>query len=278
MTTLVIGARGSIGRAVLDQLLAHGEPVRASMRDPAAADLPAGVPVAAADLTRPETLAAALDGIRRVFLYALPDGIDNFVKAAEAAGVEHVVVLSSGQVLVPDQADNAIANEHRLVESALDASALRWTPVRPLALATNALHWSFSIRAEGVVRLVHPDARSAPVHERDVAAVAVTALRGSTDPQVSAVLTGPELLTQRQEVECVAAAIGRPLRVEELSDAEGRAHLRRFRPPEIADATVDLRTAAVDGGAPLTNTINTVLGRAPIKFARWARDHAADFR
>jgi uncharacterized protein YbjT (DUF2867 family) len=278
MTTLVIGARGSIGRAVLDQLLAHGEPVRASTRDPAAADVAAGVPVAAADLTRPETLAAALDGVHRVFLYALPDGIDNFVKAAEAAGVEHVVVLSSGQVLVPGQADDAIAKEHRLVESALDASALRWTPVRPLALATNALHWSSSIRAEGVVRLVHPDARSAPVHERDVAAVAVAALRGSTDPQVSAVLTGPELLTQRQEVELGAAAIGRPLRVEEVSDAEGRAQLRRFLPPEIADATVDLRAAAVDGAAPLTNTVNTVLGRPPITFAQWARDHAADFR
>jgi uncharacterized protein YbjT (DUF2867 family) len=281
MTILVTGARGGIGREVLAQLLARGASVRASVRDPAAAELPAGVPVVAADLTRPETLPAALDGVRQVFLYSLSDGIEGFVKAAEVAGVEHVVLLSSGQVLMPEPTPgttNAIGAEHRAVERALSDSGLRWTPIRPLALATNALHWAWAIRAGAPVRLLYPDALSAPVHERDVAAVAVAALDGVRTEAVSAVLTGPELISQRQEVDLIAQAIGRPVRIEEMSEEEGRAHLRRFLPPPIAGATVDLRAAARDGGSPATTTASLVLGRAALPFAQWARDHVADFR
>jgi uncharacterized protein YbjT (DUF2867 family) len=61
---------------------AAGEPVRASVRDLATAgDLPAGVPVAAADLTRPETLKEALAGVRRVFMPAeTADAILDFIR------------------------------------------------------------------------------------------------------------------------------------------------------------------------------------------------------
>ncbi|GAA4636435.1 NAD(P)H-binding protein [Actinoallomurus vinaceus] len=276
MTTLVIGARGSIGREVLRLLLAAGEPVRASVRNRAFADLPAGVPVVAADLTRPETLPAALDGVKKVFLYCPPEGVEGFAKAAQDAGVDHVVLLSSGSVLLPYAAGNAIAEEHRLVEQALAGSGLRWTPIRPLVLANNALSWGHSIRADSVVRLLHPEAAMAPVHERDVAAVAVAGLDGVDD--VSGVLTGPEPMTQRHQVELIAQAVGRPIHIEELSAEEGRIHFSRFMPPDAADAVVDLVTAALNGGSPATTTAQRVLGRVPLPFAQWARDHAADFR
>ena len=273
MTTLVIGARGSVGRHVLDQLLSAGEPVRASVRDAANAGLPDGVPVVAADLTRPETLPAALDGVRQVFLYCLPDGIEGFVKAATDAGVEQVVALSSGSVLLPEAAGNPIAEDHRFVEQVLADSGLRWTPIRPLVLANNALNWTHSVRADNLVRLVHAGALAAPIHERDIAAVAVAALHGADD--TSAVLTGAELISQRRQVELVAEATGRPIRVEELSPEQGREHLRRFMPPRIADAIVDILAATTEG--MVTDTARDVLGRAPVPFEQWAVEHAADF-
>lgn len=274
MTTLVTGAGGTIGRAVLDQLLLAGEDVRASVRRPASAHLPAGVPVVAADLTRPETLPAALDGVAAAFLYALPDGVRNVVAAARRAGVEHVVVLSSGSVLLPGAVGNAIAEEHRLVERALAGSGLRWTPIRPLVLAGNALNWSYPIRADGVVRLVHPEARTAPIHERDIAAVAVAALAGAGDPAVSGLLTGAEALSQRAQVEVIAREIGRPIEVRELSADEGRAHLGRFVPAETAHAIVDLLAA----DPVVTTTAEAVLGHPPASFAQWVHEHADDFR
>lgn len=277
MTTLVIGARGSVGRQVLDQLLALGEPVRASARDPRKADLPPGVPVVAADLDRPSTLPAALRGVRQVFVYATGAGMADFAAAARAEGVEHVVALSSGSVLLPYAHGNAIAEEHRAMEAALAASGVRWTPIRPLVLANNALTWSSSIRTEGVVRLLHPEAMTAPIHERDVAATAVAALTGVPATGLSDLLTGGELLSQRRQVELIGEAAGRRIRVEELSEAQARREFARFGSPEAAASIVQFLTAAARGGSPATGTARRVLGRPPLPFARWAADHAAMF-
>jgi uncharacterized protein YbjT (DUF2867 family) len=115
MTTLVIGARGGVGRYVVDQLLAVGEPVRASVREPrAGADLPAAAEVVTADLTRLDTLRPALDGVHRVFLYAPPASAEGFAAVAAEAGLERVVLLSSGSVLLPGMEHNAIAQKLRL--------------------------------------------------------------------------------------------------------------------------------------------------------------------
>jgi uncharacterized protein YbjT (DUF2867 family) len=65
---LVTGATGRVGRAVVDQLLGAGVPVRALMRRPATAGLPATVEVVGGDLTVPESLDAALQGVGAVFL------------------------------------------------------------------------------------------------------------------------------------------------------------------------------------------------------------------
>ena len=268
---LVIGARGSVGRHVVDQLLSAGQRVRASVRNPAFADPPN---VVAADLTKPDTLKAALDGVSTVFLYAPTEGATAFVDAAKASGVEHVVLLSSGSVLLPHAAGNLIAEEHRAVERELAGSGLRWTPIRPLVLANNALNWAESIREERVVRLVHPDAVTAPVHERDIAAVAVAAILGGGGP-VSEPLTGPELLSQQRQVELIGEAIGAEVRIEELSEAGAR---ERFGASEVFDAVLEFINAARTGGSPATSTAERVLGRRSASFAEWAVDHAAEFR
>lgn len=277
MTTLVIGARGSVGRQVLDQLLALGEPVRASARHPETARLPAGVPVVAADLAEPATLPAALHGVRRVFVYATGAGTAHFAAAARTAGVEHVVVLSSGSVLLPYARGNAIAEEHRAMERVLAASGLRWTPIRPLVLANNALTWSYSIRTEGVARILHPEAATAPIHERDVAAAAVAALTGRAEGGISDLLTGGELMSQRRQVELIAEAAGRRIRIEELTEARARQEFERFGSPAAAASVVQFLVAAARGGSPATGTARRILGRPPLPFARWAADHAATF-
>ncbi|MFJ7215978.1 NAD(P)H-binding protein [Amycolatopsis sp. NPDC098790] len=277
MTTLVIGARGSVGRHVLDQLLSAGEPVRASVRDPAAARLPDGVPVVAADLGAPETLRAALAGVRRVFLYATAEGTAAFAEAARAADVEHVVLLSSGSVLLPSARGNAVTEHHRDVERILDDSGLRWTPIRPLVLANNALGWAPSARATGAVRLLHPEAVTAPIHERDIAAVAVAAVLDPGAEGVSDLLTGGELISQRRQVELIAEAAGRPIRVDEVTPSQAQQQFERFQPPEIATAIVEFVTAAARGESPATTAVRRVLGREPLSFAQWAAEHAVSF-
>ncbi|MFD7157135.1 SDR family oxidoreductase [Kribbella sp. NPDC059898] len=278
MTTLVIGARGAVGRHVVDGLLAVGTPVRASVRDLAKADFPPGVDVVQADLTQPDTLPAALDGIDQVFLYAEPSGAADFGKAALVAGVRRVVLLSSGSVLVPWATANPITVEHRTTEELLAGSGPELVPIRPLVLANNARNWAWSIRTERVVRLVHPRSVSAPIHERDIAEVALAALSGADPREVSALLTGAEPLTLRDQVGLIAAAVGEPIAVEEIDEARAR-EMFGVGEPETVDAILHfVRRGTEEGGWYRTGTAERVLGRAPVPFAAWARDHAADFR
>ena len=67
---LVIGATGSVGSHVVDELLGRGVPVRAFVRDRARAStvLDGRVEPADGDVIDPASIRAALDGVERVFL------------------------------------------------------------------------------------------------------------------------------------------------------------------------------------------------------------------
>ncbi|APA96267.1 SDR family oxidoreductase [Nocardia seriolae] len=177
---LVTGATGTVGRAVADRLLAAGLPVRAVTRHPETADLPAGVEVVRAHLGDPASLPAALAGVRRVFLATAGPEIAthdaNLATAAVAAGVEHIVKLSSGRA-GDDAATDPIPAWHRAGEVAVRASGLDWTMVRPMGFMSNALHWARSVRESATVRAPFGQGRIAVIDPADIAAVAVAAHR-----------------------------------------------------------------------------------------------------
>ena len=273
--TLVMGARGSVGAHVLAELLAHGRPVRASARRPEAGHFPAGLDVRVADLTDPRSLDAAFEGVGRVFLYANHDGVHGVIDSARNAGVDRIVLMSSGSVIHPTSRGNAITEEHRAVEEAFAASGLTVVPIRPLVLATNALNWSYPIKASHSVALYKPDAVTAPIHERDIASVAVAALDGRDD--VSGLLTGPTRMTQREQVAAIAAAIGTEIIVDEVARDEAIAQLSRFMPEHEALAVVQFLDDADSGNSPATDTVESILGRPAIGFDTWAAEHAAAF-
>jgi uncharacterized protein YbjT (DUF2867 family) len=123
--TLVMGARGSVGQHVLDDLLGLGFPVRASARRPQPGQFPAGVDVHAADLTDPASLRPAFDGVEQVFLYANRTGVRGVIDTARATGVKRIVLMSSGSVIHPTSTGNPLTEEHREVEAAFaDAPAV----------------------------------------------------------------------------------------------------------------------------------------------------------
>ncbi|MGW1074829.1 NAD(P)H-binding protein [Streptomyces sp. NPDC002537] len=278
MTILVTGARGRVSAAVLRELLERGEPVRAAGRKPEEGGLPDGVPAVRLDLSDPGTFETALDGVRKVFLYAEPAGIGAFLDAARAAGVEHIVLLSSLSAGEKDPESNAIGAFHVAAERALIASGVDWTIVRPGAFATNTLQWAPSIRAEGVVRSAFPGAHNSPVHERDIAAVAVRALTDDAHRKATYQLTGPESLSEERMVELVAQAIGKPVRIQLISREEEHARTARFAGPDIADVLIAYRAAGDGVPAEVYDGVREVTGRPAVPFAQWAKDHATDFR
>jgi uncharacterized protein YbjT (DUF2867 family) len=277
MTILVTGGRGAIAREVVRGLLDAGVPVRAASREPAAAALPAGVQPVLVDPTRPDTLKAALDGVDKLFLYANPDGIGDVIDASRAAGVRHLVLLSSLAAGQPGADDNPIGARHLAVERPIADSGLPWTFVRPGMFATNHLGWAASIKAEGVVRAAYPEAHAAAIHERDMADVAVAALTGDGHEHQAYTLTGPESQTQRQRVEIIAAAIGRPVRFEEQTPEEAREAMLRFMPAGVVDVLLSYQAASNGVPAEVLDTTERITGHPARTFAQWATDHAEDF-
>jgi uncharacterized protein YbjT (DUF2867 family) len=282
MVTVVFGARGSVGHQVAAGLRAAGERIRATSRNPDPAQFPPDTPdteVVAADLERPETLPAALDGAEKVFVYAKPHGVRGFVTAAKAAGVRHVVLLSSAAVVAGNAEHNPIARDHRTVESAIEESGIDWTFIRPGMFATNTRWWwTESIRTESVVRAPYPDAQTAPVHEKDMAALAVAALTAPGHEQRAYTVYGPQSLTLRQQVEQIGDAIGRKITFEVITVDEARGQLARTMPPVGVEAILRAWSAGNAGPARVSTIVEEVTGGAARTFAEWAEDHADDFR
>ncbi|GGM79522.1 nucleotide-diphosphate-sugar epimerase [Longimycelium tulufanense] len=277
MTILVTGGRGHVARSVVGQLLEVGEKVRVASRNPTAVTAPDSVEVVGADLTRVDSLIPALAGVSKVFCYADPAGIDSVVTAAQDAGVGHVVLLSASPVTAANPGANPLAVMHRAAEQALLDSELSWTFLRPATFATNTLQWAQSIRREGVVRAAYPEAHTDAIHEADIAAVAVRALTEDGHVGRAYLMTGPESVTQRQQVEAISAAIGRPVEFVELSPADYRATLAQWGADAVEEVLRHL--AATDGvRQPVIDTVEVVTGRPARTFAQWARDHADDFR
>jgi uncharacterized protein YbjT (DUF2867 family) len=286
---LVTGATGNIGGKVLTRLHAAGHKVRALTRDPARAGavLPDGVDTVAADLGGPATLPAALDGVSKVFLMSLGHHKSthdaNLVAAAEKAGVEHIVQLSTlGVEEVAEENDTPLGRWHRMAERALTDSGVGWTILRPNGFMTHALSWAPGIRAESVVRSPVADLAEALVAPEDIADVAVRALTSAGHQGVAYALTGPEALTTRQQVAVLGEVLGRELRFEQISLAEHREIMARRYSPETADGVVKALRSALESGDDFRGRVfpgvQQALGTPGRTFAEWAALHAAHFR
>ncbi|MER6099593.1 NAD(P)H-binding protein [Streptomyces sp. NPDC001728] len=282
MTVLVTGSRGRVASTLLGLLATAGIEARAGSRNPADLSPPPGVETVHCDLADPATFDAALDGAGSVFLYAEATHAEAFADRARAAGVEHVVLLSSSSVLAPDAEENPIAASHLTAERALsaaaEAGAFRATHLRPGAFATNTLQWVHSLREGRGPALPHPDTYGDPIHERDVAEAAFAVLteprlRGSSYP-----LTGPESLTFVEQLAILAAVTGRPAPHTVVTPEQWKDSVAAYLPEAFADALLSYWAAHDGRPTPVTRTVEELTGRPARTFAQWVTDHEEAFR
>ncbi len=152
-------------------------------------------------------------------LIALPDTAVDVVTRARAAGIEHIVVVSSAAVTAGHDTTCNL-----LVERAVQASGLDWSIVRAGEFATNALLiWGPSIRSGRRVVEPYPEQVGSPIHERDIADVVVADLldpgrRGGVDT-----IVGRDTLTRREQVAAIAAAVGDHITLDEVPPEQARS-------------------------------------------------------
>jgi uncharacterized protein YbjT (DUF2867 family) len=275
---LVTGATGNVGSELVHALARAGEEVRALIRrDDDRATLPAGAEGVVGDLNRPETLGAALDGVRGVHLLAGYGGLPELLAEARRAGVERVVLQSSSAVPGGDMS-NAVARYHILSEASVRESGLAWTFLRPNSFMSNTLRWIPQLRAGDVVREPFADVRVATIDPYDVAAVSAQALTSDGHAGRSYRLSGPESLLPADRVRVLGEVLGRELRFDGQSDAEARQEMRRSMPDEYVDAFFSFFSDGKLDESEVLETVQQVTGRKPRSFEQWAIAHAEGFR
>jgi uncharacterized protein YbjT (DUF2867 family) len=281
-SVLVIGGTGRIGRAVTLELLRAGVPVRVLTRRPSAAGLPSSVDIVGGDLTVPESLGPSLRDVGSVFLiWTAPPATAHAVVDRLARSAQHVVFLSSPHQ-VPHPAvrqPNPMARLHAEIERLIVASGMPFTILRPGMFASNARYWWGPMIQKGdVVRWPYGAAESAPIDDRDIAAVAARVLGDMEQAGRDYVLTGPESLSQAEQVGIIGAAIGRRLRFQELSPEEFRQDMMKRSPGPWVDMLLASWRASIGYSAFVTSSVSDLIGSAPRTLSQWAADHAEAFR
>ncbi|MFE4991212.1 NmrA family NAD(P)-binding protein [Streptomyces mirabilis] len=224
---VLLSNAGDVGRRVLDQLRAQDVPVRVMVRrdDARAAELRVlGAEVVIGDLTRPETVAAALEGVGRMY-FAMPVSPDQLLAATVVASVarEHgeldglvdMSQMTVSQMTATSTGESDQQRLHWLSEQVFDWSGLPVVHVRPTAFLDNPLFTTLaarSIRDNGTIALPFGTGRTSPIAVDDVARVVATVLRDPA-PHIGHVyeLTGPRTVDMTEMAEEFSRALGRPV-------------------------------------------------------------------
>lgn len=139
-------------------------------------------------------------------------------------------------------------------------SGVDWAVLRPGGFASNALWWAESVRTQGVVAAPFGDTGVPIIDPLDIAEVAAACLVDDRHTGGVYELTGPAVITPREQAAAIAAALGSSVRFHGLTRAEAKAGMTRGMPAELADDTLD------------------ILGRPPRSFAEWVTRNVAAFR
>lgn len=223
----VLGVSGNTGRGVADRLLANGHDVRVVVRNADRGEPWAGrgAEVALADLLDANALTAAFRGVEGAWVLLPPNpGSTGFVaeqrrkaeaiaKAANAAGVKHLALLSSVAAQYPAGTGPIVTLHH--AEPLLAAAVPRLTLVRAAYFMEN---WGGSLSgvADGLFpTFLNPDVAVDMVATRDIARVGADALAsgGVDGVQKIELASGKAPLSPRDVAAVVSKLVGKPLEV-----------------------------------------------------------------
>jgi uncharacterized protein YbjT (DUF2867 family) len=287
MTILVTGATGTIGRHVVDNLAKRGADVRALVRDPAKAGLPAGVALAQGDLLDVDALRGAFQGVSTLFLLnaVVPDEFTQALIAlnvAREAGIKRVVYLS---VIHSDVYVNVPHFAGKFgVERMIEAMGFEATILRPAYFMSNEMTVKDVVLQHGVYPMPIGARGLAMVDARDLAEVAALELirRERADGPLlldRINVVGPETLTGEAVAAIWSEVLGRPVAYGGDDTAGFEQNLRQFMPGWMA---YDMRLMAerflTDGMVPEAGDVErltSLLGRPLRTYRNLAAEIAA---
>lgn len=214
MSILVTGGTGTVGSAVVRELLTRGEDVNVLTRDPAKLKDTKGVTAVQGNLLEPSTVRRAFDGIDRVFLISPVSQTEAnealmAVTGMRLAKVKRIVYLSVHDAHKAAWLPHFGAKVG--VEEGIKASGIAFTILRPNNFYQND-HWFKDVLLQYGVYPQPLGARGVSrVDVRDIAEAAAIALTTSDQEGESYDLVGPEAVTGESTAKSWSAALGKPV-------------------------------------------------------------------
>ncbi|MCO5993129.1 Rossmann-fold NAD(P)-binding domain-containing protein [Actinoallomurus rhizosphaericola] len=153
-----------------------------------------------------------------------------------------------------------------------------WTILRPGGFNSNTYAWAESVRTRRAVAAPFGDVGLPTIDPADIAEVAAAALREDGHAGQVYELTGPALVTPRQQAEAIGDALGESVGFIEQTRDEALAQMLGFMPEPVAETTLAILGEPTPGERRVSPDVERVLGRAPRTFADWARRNVAAFR
>jgi NAD(P)H dehydrogenase (quinone) len=280
----VTGASGQLGRRVLELLLeANAGPIIAATRTPEKLSdfADKGVTVRHGDFDDPASLATTFADVDRLLLIStdvlgqpgkrLQQHL-NAVKAAEEAGVSHVIYTS-----ITNATDTPVlfAPDHAGTEEALAQTALGWTILR------NNLYMDFLIpplnrayEAGGYLKAT-ADGKTAYVTREDCARAAAAVLNSSFTGQRILDISGPQSLSQAEVAAVASKVTNQPLNYVPIEhDALIDGMVGAGLPRPVAEIYASLDAAIAQGKFDvLTNTVQELSSQNPIALSELLATH-----
>jgi uncharacterized protein YbjT (DUF2867 family) len=270
-TTLVIGANGTVGSALVELLNARGETVRkATSRATTAAD------EVHLNLVTKEGVAGVFDGVDHAFLLA-PPGYTNqdellipVIDEAKRSGVKKMVLMTAmGANLDPNA-------PLRKTEIHLEQSWLKYNIIRPNWFMQNFnTFWLHGIVTEQTIALPVGTAKGSFIDARDIAEVAAALLLRHDVDNKDFDLTGAEALDHDEVATILSKETGRNIRFQDITaDAMRPGLLAAGLPANYADFLLMILGYFKAGYSErTTDSVKVLTGNAPRKFVDYAKDY-----
>jgi len=286
MTILVTGATGTVGRQVVEQLVKRGVDVRALVRDPAKANLPAGVAVVQGDLLDVDGLRRAFSGVSTLFLLNAVVA-DEFTQGlialnlAREAGIERIVYLS---VIHSDAYVNVPHFAGKFgVERMIEQMGFGATILRPAYFMNNDLTIKDVVLGYGVYPMPIGSKGLAMIDTRDIGEIAAIELirreQSATPLPLDRInLVGPETLRGADVAAIWSEVLGRPIAYGGDDTAGFEKNLRQFMPSWMAfDMRLMSERFLTDGMVPGNGDVarlTALLGRPLRSYREFAAEIA----
>jgi uncharacterized protein YbjT (DUF2867 family) len=280
---LITGATGNNGREILRRLSGRGLPIRAMVRKPNTwIEAMPDVNCVVADFDNETSLQKAIAGVDRAFLVTnsserVEEQQTRFVRAAQTAGVKHIVYLS--QLHASADSPLRFLRYHAAIEDALHSSGMAWTSLRPNLYMQGLLMIGKSIASEGRFYAPAVDCRVSVVDVRDIADAAVSALTEDGHSGKVYNLTGPQALTFTEMASLLTQALGKPVSYVDIPEGAMRAALGKSGMPEWqADGLIeDFAHYRRNEATEISTGVEKVTGHLPTSFEHFARDFREGF-